>query len=223
MKSTLKPLLCALVLLSLAGCGALPGQGAPPTLYRLTPKSTFDANLPTVTWQLVLSPPDAEASIDTLRIALMSTPVQIEYFANAGWTDRATVMVQTLILESFENSGKIVGVGRRAIGLRSDYEVLMELREFQAEYFQQPNAPECAGAPVCVEVVINAKLIYTFRRTIVGQASFSARAPAEVDSLPAVIAAFDEALGAVMKDVVGWTLRTGEQDYRLRPEREKQP
>ena len=52
----------------------IPGQGPPPDLYRLTPKSTFREDLPTVPWQLLLEPPLTNASIDTTRIGLRRTP-----------------------------------------------------------------------------------------------------------------------------------------------------
>ena len=46
----------------------VPGQGPPPILYRLTPKSTFRSDLPKVRWQLVLELPLANAGLSTTRI-----------------------------------------------------------------------------------------------------------------------------------------------------------
>jgi len=190
----------------LAGCGDLiPGQGEPPNLYRLTPKSTFPADLPSVDWQLVLAQPDADAALDTTRIALIRETTRIEYYAKSGWTDRAPSMVHTLMLESFENSKKIVSVGRRAIGLRADFELRTELREFQAEY---------EGGAIQVHVAINAKLVLAAERTIVGQKNFSLKVPVAVDDVALVVQGFDDALGAVLKLLVDWTLRTGAATYR---------
>lgn len=188
-----------------AGCAdILPGQQPPPDLYRLTPKHTFPPDMPEVTWQLVLSQPTAEAALDTTRIALLRDPTRLEYYGKAGWADRSTSMVQTLMLESFEASGKILAVGRRAIGLRSDFELLSDLREFQAEYYT---------GQIVVKVALNVKLVRSWERTIVGQASFSAEAVATEDSLPVIVVAFDEALGKVMKRLVEWVLVTGQANY----------
>jgi cholesterol transport system auxiliary component len=199
-------LLGGLGLLPMAACSELiPGQGPPPQLYRLTPKNTFPEDLPTVQWQLVLAQPDADASLDTTRIALMREPTRVEYYAASGWTDRAPIMVQTLMLESFENSGKIVAVGRRAVGLRADFELRSELREFQAEYFT---------GKIEAHVGIAVKLVRAAERAIVGSTAFDIRAPASEDALPAIIQAFDEALGAVLKRLVAWTLETGETNYK---------
>ncbi|RMD64971.1 MAG: hypothetical protein D6826_01225 [Alphaproteobacteria bacterium] len=184
----------------------VPGQGPPPALYRLTPKSTYDPDLPTVDWQLLVETPLANASIDTTRIALMRRPMQIEYYARAQWTDRAPLMIQTLIVESFENSGRIVAVGRDVVGLRGDFVLKTELREFQVEYSgaDRPRA----------HVAIVARLVQMPRRAIISTRTFERRVTARADSLDAVIEAFDEALGKALRRLVEWALRTGEAARR---------
>jgi cholesterol transport system auxiliary component len=188
---------------TLAACDLpVPGRGPPPALYRLTPKSTFHENLPEVDWQLVLEVPVADAGLSTTRVALQRSPTRLEYYARSSWTDRAPIMVQTLMIESFENSKHIVSVGRESVGLRADFILKSELREFQAEYFDGP-LPS-------VRVAINAKLVQMPRRTIIGSQSFEARAEAEKDTMDAIIAAYDEALGTVLKHLVDWTLIAGQ-------------
>jgi cholesterol transport system auxiliary component len=192
--------------LTLVGCElAVPGQGPPPSLYRLTPKSTFNEGLPVVDWQLVLEVPVADAGLSTTRVALQKSPTQLEYYARSSWTDRAPMMVQTLMIESFENSDHIIAVGRESVGLRADYILKSELREFQAEYFR--------GILPSVRVAINAKLVKLPRRTIIGSESFEAFAPAKADTMSDIIFAFDEALGSVLKDLVEWTLTTGQNAF----------
>ena len=180
----------------------VPGQGPPPVLYRLTPKSTFSEDLPRVDWQLILEVPVADAGLNTTRVALLQTPTQLEYYARSSWTDRAPLMVQTLMIESFENSGRIVAVGRESVGLRADFILKTELREFQAEYHgaENPN----------VRVGINVKVVEMPRRTIVASRSFEAEVEAEADAMTEIITAFDEALGKVLKHLVEWTLRGGQ-------------
>ena len=90
----------------------LPGTGAPPRMYVLTPKSTFSDTLPSVDWQLLVEVPQAQAGINTARIALRDSPIEMRYFELSNWTDLAPRMIQTLIVESFENSDRIVAVGR---------------------------------------------------------------------------------------------------------------
>jgi len=189
------------------GCaGVLPGAGPPPRLFRLTPKSTFPEAQEAVDWQLVIEPPLAPAGLDTTRIALQRATVELEYYARANWTDLAPAMVQTLVVESFENSGKIIAVGRESLGLRADFVLKLELREFQSDY--------TGSAVPDAHVRLNAKLVRMPHRTIVGSQSFEAKVGANADRIEDIVAAFDEALGKTLKDLVLWTLRTGQSVRR---------
>lgn len=190
---------------ALGGCGVgelLPGQGPPPRLFRLSPKSTFDTDLPTVDWQLVIEEPISPTGLSTTRIPLQRRAVELEYYARANWTDRAPAMVHTLAVESFENSDRIVAVGRESLGLRSDFILKLDLREFQTEY-------SGAGAPDA-HVRLNAKLVQMPQRTIIGSQRFTRRIPAKTDTLEDIVEAFDDALGKVLKELVTWTLKTGQ-------------
>lgn len=200
-----RALLAVLLAATLSACGSVVQNlgGEPPDLFTLTPKTTFQENLPKVTWQLVVEEPTASGGLNTPRIARRSNPTELAYFANASWTDRAPEMVQTLMVESFENSGAIVAVGRKAIGLRSDFDLKSELREFQAEYV------DAEGAPL-VRVRLNVKLIKQPRRSIVAFENFEATQRAAGGSMEAIVAAFDEALGKVLRQIVQWTLRNGQ-------------
>jgi cholesterol transport system auxiliary component len=193
-----------------SACASLiPGSGPPPRLYTLTPKSTFSPNLPKVEWQLVLEVPFASSALNTTRIGIITNHTNFDYYANAAWTDRAPQMVQTLMIESFENSRKIVSVGRESIGLRADYVLKTELREFQAEISQEGDAR--------VRVAVNAKLVRMPQREIVAAIDVGEVAPTSPDEMDKVIQAFDEASGKVLRKLVEWTLTEGERFRPARP------
>ena len=198
------PLAAALSLafLLVACAGMLPGSGAPPDLYTLTPKSTYSADLPTVTWQLAIEVPVAAESLNNSRIALRHDPLSLLYYKGARWTERAPVMVQTLLIESFENSGKIVAVARKATDIRADYVLKTDLREFQAEY-------DAGGAPVA-HVSLNAKLVVMPKRAIIASKTFESSVQAAGSNVSQVIAAFDLALGRTLKQIVEWGLTVPE-------------
>lgn len=183
--------------------------GTPPSLYNLSPKSTFPENLPVVSWQLLIDSPTAAAGLDTVRIAVQPEPLTLDYFAGVAWSDRAPLMIQTLLVESFENAGRIVAVGRETIGLRGDYILMTEVREFQAEL-------EGPGAPRYANVVFGVKLVRMPARAIVGSSMFSSRVAAPPENFSTLIAAFDEALGDCLKSIVEWTLVTGQTDWTFR-------
>lgn len=205
---------------ALAGCVdiPLPKSDEAPRLYVLTPKSTYPDQLKKVDWQLLVDAPISPAGLNTARIALQDSPIELRYFNLASWTDFAPRMVQALIVESFENSGRIVSVGREQIGLRSDFVLKTELREFQAEYEERipenstglgPNA-----SPPWARVRINVKLVQMPQREIIAHQTFERRIRAKQNRMSDIIDAFDEALGKTLKSVVIWTLETGEKSKK---------
>jgi len=108
-------------------------------------------------------------------------------------------MVQTLLVESFENTGKIISVARQGVDLRADYVLKTELREFQAEYVRAGEAPH-------VWVRLNAKLVRMPARAIVASQTFEARFAAGGSAMKDIVVAFDETLNKVLKKSVIWTL-----------------
>lgn len=190
--------LAATMLVSCTG-SLLPGaNNDPPNLYVLSPKSTFTPDLPKVDWQLTVFVPTADAALNTARIALRRSPVSLEYYARANWVDTTPQMIQTLLVESFENSGRIVSIGRQSVTLRADYSLLTDLREFQAEYKDD--------GPPTVRVRLNAKMVRMPQREILALENFEFTERARGNDLPAIVDAFDIALGKVLKRVVEWTL-----------------
>ena len=179
----------------------LPGAvNDPPKLYILTPKNTFRSDLPKVGWQLTVALPIADAALNTARIALRQNPISLEYYARANWVDTAPQTFLRLLVECFENTGKIVSIGRQSVTLRADYSLLTDLREFQAEYLGE--------GPPRVRVRLNAKLVRMPQRTIVATETFEFLVPSASSDLEAVVSAFDVALGRTLKRIVQWSLTT---------------
>jgi cholesterol transport system auxiliary component len=187
--------------LTLAACAAALqlATPAPPRLYELTPKSTFEDNLPTVDSRLSVEVPTATAGLNSARIALRPTPTTLEYYAGASWIDVVPVMVQNLLLESLDNTGKIDVLGREVVGVRADLALLLHVREFQAEY-EGPGPPQ-------VRVRLQARLVRLPRRTSLAATSEEFVVTARNTSVPAIVTAFDEAFGKALKRIVEWTLK----------------
>jgi cholesterol transport system auxiliary component len=195
------PAVLAIALVAaLGGCqNLIPGASRPPPrLYDLTPKSTFEPGLPQVKSQLVVESPEAAAGITSSRIAVKQKPTTLDYYAKSEWTDLATRLVQTKLIESFENSHKIVGVGREGSGLRSDYILKTELRHFEAELYDDKKPK--------VLITLNVKLVKMPDREIVANRSFERSVEIPSAGIDDIVNGFDEALGKVLKRVVEWTL-----------------
>jgi cholesterol transport system auxiliary component len=204
------------VMALLAGCGGLStlnSASRPTDLYLLTPKSTFASSLPRVKHQIVVSEPTATAAVATDRITVQPTPLQVEYLPRARWVDRAPVIIQTLLIESFENSGKVDAVGRSSVDLRADYVIVTDVREFQARV--PTNADPTS--PLEVHVRLNLKIVDAGFDRIIASKSFEKVVATTDDAAPDIIAAFDKALGNVMRNAIEWSLRKIATDAASQP------
>lgn len=181
----------------LTACGVIPEVDKPLNLYSLSPKVTPVDNPPALDWQLVVAEPNAGADLATNRIALTRAANRIEYFAEGVWSDAAPALVQAKLIEAFEDVVPKLAVGRDAAGLKPDYILQSELRDFQASY---------GGANGEAVVRITAKLVKMPERRIVSSISAEARRPSSSAGLPGVVVAFESALGDVFDQLIAGVL-----------------
>lgn len=190
----------ALVVL-LAGCSALGGKRTPLTIYSPRLAVATPATAPTpVDWQLQVSTPQASQVLDNARIAVMPTPGVIEVYPAARWRDPAPRLLRSLVVQAFGDSGRIVGVSGASAGLNADYELALELRDFQAEV---------DGSSARAVIRVHAKLFDHRSNRIVAMRAFEATAPAASSAAGDAVAAFETALSELMPRLVEWTLETG--------------
>ncbi|HEY4078208.1 MAG TPA: ABC-type transport auxiliary lipoprotein family protein [Rhizomicrobium sp.] len=186
--------------LSLSACGNLLGPPDAGSIYTVRP--TFPpapAQTEKVGWALAVMRPDASGGLDTDRIALIQADGTMDYFAKATYPDRLPATVQRALLDGFETSGRITGVAREQDALHTDYNLLTEVKDFEAKY----NAPDAVPS---VTVVLNAKLTTSHSRRIVNSFITTQTINATANSTAAVTQALSQALGAAVTAIVNWTL-----------------
>jgi cholesterol transport system auxiliary component len=181
----------------LTGCGGLLPKAPERSLYRLNPAVALTQAPRRVGALLVIATPTAAAGFDTKRIALIRSPVAIDYFAEGEWIDRPPFLVKEALIEGFQKSGAFAGVSSEGLGLNADYVLNTDIRDFTAVY-DTPNGPPLA------RVRIAAELITMPGRNIAAAISITREARAGAVELPSVVQAFDLALGEAVRDVIGW-------------------
>lgn len=179
------------------GCGVIPEVNKPLNLYSVAPQVSPVANPPALDWQLVVAEPRAGADLATNRIALTRAANRIEYFAEGVWSDAAPALVQAKLIEAFETVVPNLAVGRDSAGLKPDYILQSELRDFEASY---------AGSGAEAVVRLTAKLVKMPERRIVSSITAEARKPAAGSGLPGVVSAFEAALGDVFNQLIAGVL-----------------
>lgn len=179
----------------LSACSNIIGPPEAAPLYVLKPASPAVKNGPPAHWQLTVVLPESSDSLDTTRIMLLQPGGQMDYYANANWQDRLPFVVQGTLVEAFEASGRMPAVGRDTEGLKSDFLLVTDIRDFQARY----DVPDTA--PVAM-VRIVAKVVAARTRTIVMSIDAHSEIQAGQNSVPSVVVAFNQALSVVQARIV---------------------
>ena len=184
-----------------AACGVIPKR-EPTAIFEPTRVSSApDASWPQANWSLLVMKPAASAMLDNDRIAVRPAQGQITVYKAAAWTDTAPDLVQAALVRRFEDSGKILSVARPGSGVRGDFQLQTELREFESVYVS-------AGRPE-VRVEIYAKLIKTGDGSVVAARAFRQTAQPATEDVASVADAFGAALSRASDEIVGWTLAAG--------------
>ena len=113
-------------------------------------------------------------------------------FAGAEWSDSTPKLVQTKIIQSFENAG--LAVARSSENVTADNQLFLDLRKFQLSASATPSAEVEFGAKV---VSANGRLLGT-RVFECNSAPKSVNAAGTVDAL-------SEAFGKCATQLVQWT------------------
>lgn len=204
---TLRACALALALLPLAGCGVLP-KHEPIALYRPEAVVATDPAWPQANWQLRIARPYADDAHDSARILVRPQPGELQVYKGAAWTQPAPDLVLDTLLRAFGDSGRVAGVGRRGEGVGADYELLLDLRRFEADYADE--------ARPTARIALGARLVRNDDDRVVASRVFEADAPADGTAVTAVDRAFAQGLGVVTTQLIGWTLDEGRRDAATR-------
>ncbi len=186
--------LTGLSLIGLSGCGA---GAANDDTFALSSVAEI-AGPKASSKQILITEPTALKALDSEQIVIRVTHSEIQYLAKARWGDRLPKMVQSKLVEAYENSGRLGGVGKPGEGLAIDFQVVTEIRAFQIETDGGDHA----------RVEISVKILNDRNGSVKTQRVFSAVAPVRGAGNPAFIAALDAAFHKVATDMVGWTLKS---------------
>jgi len=196
MKHCLRTLVLGAIAVAVAGCAAFP--------FGRTPPDTFDLSAPSQVKgpgsprrQLLITEPTALKALDSDKVVVRTSPSAIQYLSNSQWSDSLPNIVQAKLIQAFEDSGRVGGVGRPGDGLAIDYRILTEIRAFGVSTF---------GTPIA-KVEISVKILNDRNGVVRTQRVFGATAPIVGTGNDAFIAALDAAFAQVASEIVNWTLQ----------------
>ncbi|HXV29999.1 MAG TPA: ABC-type transport auxiliary lipoprotein family protein [Sinorhizobium sp.] len=176
----------------LAGCGTRPAVNDTFSLA-----ATPVVERPAATRRQLLVPePTALKTLDSDQIVVRLSKSELQFLARAQWGDRLPRIVQDRLVQTFENTGRIGGVGKPGQGLAIDYQLITEIRAFEIS--------TDGAATAIVEIFV--KILDDRNGTVRRQQAFRAVAPVRGAGNPAFVSALDAAFAKVAADIVGWTL-----------------
>lgn len=179
-----------------AGLERMTGASTPPpkTVYNLQAAAAPAGGTP-LKGQLAIPEPSTVVMFDTQRI-LLSPANESPEFANAQWADTIPRLLQARLIQSFENYDIAHAPLRSADGAEVDYQLLIDIREFQVDTGSQPAA----------RIAFSARLLNKQGKVVAAQV-FSASQAVEKIEPPAVVAAFDAAFAGIARQVIAWTVK----------------
>lgn len=190
-----------IVMLLLTGCSSLlTSKQNVDQFYTVNAVNYQPENKQTVDYTIVVELPTIAKGLDDNKIMLMHSPQRLDYYAYARWTDVLSKLVQTSIVESFENSAVLERVASSDQGgIQPDYILLLEVYDFQAEYTVDDEAP-------VVHIKLVAKLVDYLQRDLA--ASFTVESSQEVaeNNIEDIMQAFDQTFAGVQRMLIEETV-----------------
>lgn len=183
-------------LLLLSGCIGIGGTSEPLDTFELTAPPPPAGEGRRSRSQLLITEPTALKSLDSERIVVKPTSSAVEYLAGSQWADRLPRIVQARLVEAFQLSGRVGGVGRPGEGLAIDYQVIAEIRAFEVRLEGDDRA--------VVELFV--RVLNDRNGVVAGSRLFSQTAPVHGTGNRAFVAALDRAFVAASGEIVNWAL-----------------
>ncbi|MBF9233469.1 ABC-type transport auxiliary lipoprotein family protein [Microvirga alba] len=165
--------------------------------------TTFDLSAPTAKVrgnpgvQVQVAEPVALQVLSAQQIIVKDAYGTISFLGGGQWSDNLPRLIQTRLINTFENSSQLRNVSRPSSGAAADAQLISELRSFEIATPQNEAVVE-----------ISVKLVSEPNGRIVNGRIFRARIPAGAAEAGYAVRALDEALSIVMVDIVRWVSGT---------------
>lgn len=184
--------------LALSGCGPLVSigsDGKAPTLYTLTAPDLTDSQKSILPVSVLVTEPTSSDALDSRRIALMPSDLEVKYYEGLRWTDRAPRLIQSMLVTSL--AGHVSDVATGVTPIRPTYRLTSRLTSFETRY----NTP---GRPVA-HVTMELQLYSTSPAALIASTRVSHQEDAGQDRPNLISHAFNKAAQETVKAATLWS------------------
>lgn len=199
----------SLAALALAGCiGGLRNEAAPPVSYRIGAPQ-LEAGAPLAA-DLLVTVEATAPGLDGTGIAGRWPGARIDYFAGSRWPVRTPTLVESALIEAFQDSGRLRSVQGDFGRFRSTHTLALELRRFEADY--------TGGEPPVAQVALAVTIGRQSDRRALAAFVVAAEEKASDNRVSAVVAALDAAFARAAAELADRSLAAIAADLERQPE-----
>ena len=199
-KRAISVLLSAGILLQ--GCVSLLPETAPPKpRYQILSASVDDQPDASVAWSLVVDDPRTTRVFDSVRVPVKTGPGKIEYFSGAEWADRAPRLFQIALIQTFQDTGRILAVGDVGAVPLNDYTLKTEIRDASLVI---DNGTSNVSVTIFARMSDNRGNVQAVRK-------FQSVEPTNAKEPDNVMQAYNDAFTKVIAEITAWTFVEGEK------------
>jgi cholesterol transport system auxiliary component len=187
----MKRCILTVTLLALSACASILRSNAPASqVYVLrainAPVEKSVATPATASLQVAL--PEAAPGLYSDHIVIVEPGHRMSYYAGSLWAAPLPLLLETLVIERLRTTGDWAAVNDSASAFASEYYLQIDIRRFEAEYL--------SDASPTVRVNLDCAIGRRAGRELLATFSVAGAAPAGVNRVSAVVAAFEQATNA---------------------------
>jgi cholesterol transport system auxiliary component len=196
-------LILATVAALAAGCfGGLKNEAQAPNIYRLdAPELEAGATLPA---DLSIVVERTSPGLDGDRIAGRWPGSRLDYLAGARWAGELTAILQSTLVASFQDSGRLRSVQGDVGRFRATHALVVDVRRFEADYTG-------GGLPIA-QVEFSAAVGRLSDARVLASFTVSAREAAAENRQTSVVAALETAFARATREMAGKAFAAIEAD-----------
>lgn len=188
---------CVCLALALAGCSLISSAPAPaPSLFLLQPVFARDASpaRKDAAPEIAIALPEARPGLDGSRMAYVTRPYEIRYFARHAWAEPPARLLAPLLFLALERSSRLRPVQSRAgvvPALRLETEIVALQQEFDV-------------SPSQLRFVLHAELLDAGAGRVIATTELEALEPAESEDPYGGVVAANRAVARVLEQLAQW-------------------
>jgi cholesterol transport system auxiliary component len=177
----------------LSGCSVFKGGDEPDRVYILRAEPAVQS-APAVPGVLLLLRPVIQPGLENDRIALLRDDNELNYFAGSRWSEPLPRVLTAFAVESLAGGGGFTTVvAAERVVVASDYELLLTVRHFEAQY--------ASGEAPVIQVTFDCVVTAGAPRKVIGRCDAAVTEPVASNRMGEIVPALERATQKAIAEV----------------------